>query len=497
VRSSKLQKQPRPTCREAALREQLQASYHEQDVLVQQHQLLLAERDDLYWELMQAVVTDPMTSLPNHQAVINRLDEVVIHCQRTQRSCAVLFLDLDHFKYVNDAWGHRAGDALLREVAQQLRMAVRPHDVVGRYGGEEFLILLTDVDLPGASQMAEYLRSVVGSLSCSWQSDARASAVPICTTASIGVAISPLHGVSGEALLEAADCAMYQAKATGRNRVALADIEMRFPQPLHQSQESMVVQALTAAAWAHDRGTQAHAQRLVQLAETLARKLQLPEAEIELVGLAALLHDIGKIGIAEAILHKPGPLTQEERSIIQRHPEIGRQLLEHIGGVFGRVADIVAAHHEHWDGGGYPYGLAKEAIPLSARILCVVDSYDAMTSPRPYRREPLTSEKARAQLQRGAASDYDPRVVEMFLGVLDEQEKKLRPLEEAKAAEPREESPPSIGAITENVQQHAAAMRQQLEKWQQQQATLSQRIEVLQQKQHYLAWRIQERGRQR
>ncbi len=488
MRSSRLDKQHRATSREAALREQLQESYHEQEVLVQQHQVLLVELNRLNWHLTQVALTDTLTSLPNHQAVISKLDEVVVGCQQTGDSCALLFLDLDHFKRVNDTWGHRAGDALLREVAHLVRKALRLEDFVGRYGGEEFLILLPRVDVQAASQTAEYLRSVIGSQPCSWQPDTGSSAVPIPTTVSIGVAIYPLHGVSGEALLEAADCAMYHAKYTGRNRVYLADVEMASPQSMHDDKEYLAVQALTAAASVHDRGTDAHAQRLVQLAEATARKLNRPEEEIHLVRLAALLHDIGKIGIPEAILHKPGPLTDEEWAVMHHHPEIGCQILEQVGGVFGLLAHIVGTHHEQWDGRGYPNGLAKEAIPMSARILSVVDAYDAMISPRPYRREPLTIVEAKTELQRYAGSQHDPYVVKAFFCVLDEQENKQSPLEESQV-------PKTSESLNPNTRTTMGQVRQQVEEWRQRQLALQQRIEVLQQRQHYLAWRKQERGR--
>src|SRR5438309_1693619 len=141
-----------------------------------------------------------------------------------------------------------------------------------------------------------------------------------------------------------------------------------------------------------------------------------------LVRVAALLHDIGKIGIPDAILRKPGPLTEEERQIMQRHPETGYHILDQIGGVFERLAHIVVAHHERWDGRGYPYGVAKTAIPFSARVLAVVDSFDAMTSPRPYRQMPLTLSEAKSELRRGAGSQFDPCIVGAFLVMLEERE---------------------------------------------------------------------------
>jgi len=509
--SSKLEKQSQPASCKVALREQLQASYNEQEVLVQQHQALLVERDQLYWTLMQVALTDAMTGLPNHQAVMSRLDEAVAGCQQTPSSCALLFVDLDHFKRVNDTWGHRAGDALLREVAHRLRTALRPEDFVGRYGGEEFLILLPGVDVQAATQTAEYVCSIIGSHSCSWQPDNASSAVPISTTVSIGLAIYPLHGVSAETLLEAADRSMYRAKYTGRNRVYLADVEKASPQSMYDDKEYMAVLALTAAASVHDSGTAAHAQRLVQLIEATARELKRPEEEIHLLRLAALLHDIGKIGIPEAILHKPGPLTAEEWTIMRQHPEIGCQILEQVGGVFGQLAHIVETHHERWDGRGYPTRIAKEAIPMSARILSVVAAYFKKKTPRPYRREPLTLVEAKTELQRHAGSQHDPHVVKTFLWVLEKQENAQVLLEEAKALGTSRRPNPNIRVPIGKVGQPVAEWREQVAEWReqiaewreqvaemrQQQLASQQRIEALQQQQQYLAWRKQEQGRQR
>lgn len=411
--------------RETTLRAQLQEAYDEQ-------QELLAEVDRLYREQAKAAVTDAITGLPNHRAVMSRIDEELSRCQRAEGSCAILFVDLDHFKRVNDTWGHRAGDAILREVGARLRSNLRMEDFVGRYGGEEFAIVLTNADLVGASQAAERLLAAVNAYPCSWQAEDTASPVPIEVTASIGVAVYSLHGVTREALIEAADRGMYRAKHTGRNRVCIADVEVEAgvettiseagttPQD-NATMEIVGVQALAAAASAHDRVTGDHARRMIQLAEATARKLNRPESELHLIRLGALLHDIGKIGIPEAILHKPGPLTDEEWTIMRRHPEIGCQILEQIGGVFHHLARIVVAHHERWDGRGYPAGLAEDDIPMTARILAVVDSYDAMTSRRPYR-EPMSVAEAKVELQRCAGSQYDPTVVAAFLAVLDEQE---------------------------------------------------------------------------
>jgi diguanylate cyclase (GGDEF)-like protein len=411
----------------------------------EQQQALLSELDRLYREQSLAAVTDAVTGLPNHRAVMSRLDEALSHCQRAQSSCAVLFVDLDHFKQVNDTHGHRAGDAILREVGSRLRNGIRLEDFVGRYGGEEFAIILADTDLLGASQVADRLLAAINSQPCYWETGDTRSLIAITITGSIGVAVYQLHGTTREELIESADHAMYQAKTGGRNRVCIADVEI-LPSP-HDAgtrliasalpdaganrinrasisakrdiEEHVGLQALAAAAAAHDGDTGIHAHRLVELAVATARKLHQNERELHMLRLGAILHDIGKIGIPDAILHKPGPLTEEEWKVMRSHPDIGRHILQEIGGVFNQLAEVVVAHHERWDGTGYPMKLAGEAIPLHARILTVVDSFDAMTSHRVYR-EPMPIEAARAELQRCSGSQFDPGVVEAFLCVLDE-----------------------------------------------------------------------------
>lgn len=419
-----LSEQRRLNAREVVLRAQLQESYDEQEILVQQQQVLLAEVERLYQEQAQAALTDAITSLPNHRAVMRRIDEEVSRCQRTDSSCAVLFIDLDHFKRINDTWGHQAGDMILREVGRRLHTTLRQEDFVGRYGGEEFAIVLTNVDLTDASQTAERLRAIVATQPYSWKAEDTQTTVDIAVTASIGVAVYTLHGSKRAELIQFADAAMYQAKHSGRNCVRIADVEN--PSVQHKTSddhheqmiETTAVQALTAVAQAHDRGTDAHAHRMVQHTEAIAHELGCTEEEIHLLRLATLLHDIGKIGIPDTILHKPGPLNEEEWILMRNHPEISRQILVQAGGVFGQLGNIVVAHHERWDGHGYPHGLAQESIPLIARIISIVDSYDAMTARRVYR-EPLTAMEARAELQRCAGTQFDPHIVEAFLRILD------------------------------------------------------------------------------
>ncbi len=456
---AKLAEQQRRNERERALNRQLKEAnaQHEelnrrlQDANTQQQELnlqlqeantqqqeLLLELDRLYHEQAKAAITDTVTGLPNHRAVMSRLDEEISRCQRSQSSFAIVFVDLDRFKQVNDSWGHRAGDAILREVASRLSTGVRLEDFVGRYGGEEFAVILTDADVVSAGEAAERLRKALNSSPYYWESEDTQLVVPVEISGSFGVAIYQLHGVTREELIECADQAMYAAKHSGRNRVCIADVErmtreeriQQREQETHVQddarliQESVGMRALTAVAAARDGGTWVHANRLVDLAVATARKLGLSGDDLHLLRLGAILHDIGKIGIPDAILHKPGPLTDEEWAVMRTHPDIGRQILEEIDGIFQQLATIVVAHHERWDGKGYPNRLVGVEIPLAARILTVVDSYDAMVSHRVYR-EPLTTGQARAELLRCSGTQFDPKVVQAFLEVLDEQSRSM------------------------------------------------------------------------
>ncbi|HEV2654069.1 MAG TPA: diguanylate cyclase, partial [Ktedonobacteraceae bacterium] len=443
-----LREQKQLNDRELRLRAQLQETYDEQQVLVQQQQVLVAELNRLYHEQALAALTDAVTGLPNHRAIIGSIEEVVASCQQSMSSCAILFVDLDHFKKVNDTWGHRAGDAILHEVGRRLRSSVREEDVVGRYGGEEFALVLREVGIHEAYETAERVLATLRNQPCEWEREDTHAVVPIAVTASIGVAAYQLHGCSREELIHNADQAMYQAKRTGRNRICIADAAMEIvPQPSlcreehlpvaeeredreereKRLREQTGVQALAIAASARDGGTGAHAQRMFLLVEAVGHRLGLVEEELHLLRLAAIVHDLGKISIPDAILHKAGPLNEQEWDVMRTHPQIGQQMLTELGGVFTRLAEIVVAHHERWDGTGYPHGIAGEQIPLCARILSVVDAYDAMTSRRPYH-EPLPSAEARTELLRCSGSQFDPQVVHAFLQVVEAPEEALSSL---------------------------------------------------------------------
>lgn len=420
--------------RECDLHNRLREAYDEQQVSILQQKILLDDLNRLYREQEQAAVTDSVTGLPNHRAFIRRLDEEIERCQAEGRAFLLLFVDLDHFKEVNDTWGHLAGDAVLAEVACRLCGTVQPEGFVGRYGGEEFALILPDEMLKNACKLAQHLLAAVNAEPYTWRCGEE-SMTGIIITASIGIAAYAVHGTQREELIKTADRAMYQAKLEGRDRIHLAGVPSLVDSTVEADVHTcgylqrllgdegapalvsvQAVQALAAVVRVRDHKTGSHSYRMIRLAEETARRMNLTCRDLFLIRLGALLHDIGKIGVPDAILHKPGPLNEEEWTLMRKHPLLGARILGEVDGYFQVLAQIVISHHERWDGQGYPRGLAGEEIPLAARILSVVDAYDAMVSRRPYK-EPVSIAAAEAELCRCAGTQFDPAVVEVFLGV--------------------------------------------------------------------------------
>ena len=317
-------------------------------------------------------------------------------------------MDVDNFKVINDSLGHLQGDQALRDVAEVLR-GCAGNALLFRQGGDEFAVLLPGADTRQASEVAEQIRTAVS------------NDPHIGATVSLGVAAYPDSARIAEELMHGADAAMYWAKSLGRNRVMAWD---QLLQGNHQgaipwyangvaARAPEVVGALIEALAAKDPATKDHVERCSHYSLEIADELGLDADESARVRLASLLHDIGKIHIREEVLHKPGPLTEEEWEHMREHPVIALQIL----GQVRSVADATAAihhHHEHYDGSGYPDGLAGEAIPLISRILMVSDSFDAMTSDRPYRKA-MSVEAAIEELRRHSGTQFDPKVVEAFL----------------------------------------------------------------------------------
>jgi two-component system cell cycle response regulator len=383
------------------------------DDLAAKHRALAAANA----RLEALATTDPLTELPNHRAIVAALDREIERARRYGRSCAVLFFDLDHFKALNDSYGHAAGDAVLREVAVIARGALRGVDLLGRWGGEEFVAILPEVEATGAQAAAERVRAAVAAHTF-------AAGGGMHLTCSVGVAVFPADADDRAGILAVADRAMYAAKRLGRNQArqaaepAVAALFTVDGPPGSREEAALIgtVEALAALVEARDHYNGEHGRAVARLAMQLALALGLEASEARMLGLAGRLHDIGKVAVPDAILDKTGQLTEVDWVTMRRHPLVGADVVSRVPAL--RVlAPVIRAHHERWDGTGYPDGLAGAAIPRGARILAVADAFVAMTSDRPYRAASSRS-WALAELRRCAGRQFDPAVVAALEHVL-------------------------------------------------------------------------------
>jgi diguanylate cyclase (GGDEF)-like protein len=358
-----------------------------------------------YDRLQEAARTDALTGLFNHGAMQVRVREEIARARRDEHALSCVIIDLDDFKRVNDLKGHQAGDDYLRRVADHLRAEVRPYDVVARYGGDEFVLLLPGTEEEEALRVAERVRDRLR--------EGEPSEGP-GGGCSIGVS-EWVDGMSADALLELADRALLWAKRTGKARVAVVnpEVEAELARLHRENGSPAAVQALAAAIEARDNYTAEHSEQVVGLAKDVAMILGMPADLVERIGHGALLHDVGKLAIPNEILQKAGGLSAAEWAVIAEHPLIGERILRRTPQL-ASLAPVVRHEHEHWDGTGYPDGLSGHRIPLASRIILACDAYVAMTTPRPYRPE-LTRGQALDELRAGAGTQFDPAVVVALL----------------------------------------------------------------------------------
>jgi len=366
---------------------------------------LRARSDDLIATLADRAARDSLTGLANRRGYHERIEHELERARRHDLPLSIVLADIDNFKSLNDAFGHRRGDQALCEFAELCSRQLRATDFVSRVGGEEFAIVLPHLTEPEALVAAERLRRAV-----------RASLVAPdgrALTASFGVASFPQHGGDPEVLLDHADQAMYAAKHLGRDRTVVFSPGLMESLRAHAPAEQLqAVLVLAEALDLRDLGTASHSQTVGRLCADVARALGLPGEHVERVRLAGILHDVGKLGVPDEILRKPGRLTEEEFAEMRKHAELGARMVAAAG--MEDISSWVLAHHERPDGRGYPYGLEGDAVPLEARILAVADAYEAMTSDRPYRRAPGHDHAVR-ELERHMGTQFDREVAEAVL----------------------------------------------------------------------------------
>lgn len=406
-----------------------------------------------FQKAQEQAITDGLTGVKTHRFLMEALSSEWKRSTRASRPLALVLMDLDRFKFVNDFYGHLEGDVVLQRVGHILEENCRRSDVVARYGGDEFVILMPETTIEQARQLANKLRGWIAS-------------DPVLRdkniTASFGIAAFPLHGSTPQELIQVADSSMYLSKHQGGNLVSSAEqgdpidrkrwkkdvleaylgvtlkrlfstgpeafeeIYRRLEQFTRSLTEQgvdsdgvlppSVVETVTSLAYAidaKDHYTQGHSRKVSAYAVMIAKELDLTETEVEEIRLAGLLHDIGKVGIPEAILNKSGPLDASEWETMKTHTDLGARILETLKPM-ARIREMVRHHHEFYDGTGYPCRLEGENIPHGARVIAIADAYDTITSARTYKKA-RTPEDAFAELERCAANQFDPDLVRIFI----------------------------------------------------------------------------------
>jgi len=356
--------------------------------------------------LERAALTDSLTELRNHRAFHDDLKREIAIRNRTGKPFSVLMIDLNRLKQVNDTLGHQAGDERIRAVAEALRTTLRGEDCGYRVGGDEFMVILPGQRAWGALNVASRLHG--------------AMAVRTDASVTVGIAESTVTE-SKDTVLKRADLALYEAKRCRLGTIVFSpelepqrDGEERREETRHV--QELIATALARAVDSKDVGARSHSETVGALSAMIGERLGLAPERLRRLRIAGLLHDVGKIGIADSILQKPGPLTHEEWQIMRTHSSVGHSIVS--ATEFDEEAGWVLHHHERVDGNGYPAGVVGDQIPLESRIIFVADAFEAMTADRPYRpgRSPA---EALDELVAYAGTQFDPLCVAALCAVFE------------------------------------------------------------------------------
>ncbi|MCL5676799.1 MAG: diguanylate cyclase, partial [Firmicutes bacterium] len=387
---------------------------HQVDVAVQvgRQAAMAVNNARLFAEMERLATTDPLTGLFNRRFFHSAWEEISQRAHEAASPLSVLMIDVNNFKGYNDRYGHLAGDGLLRETAEILQQQVRGSDVVARYGGDEFVVLMPDTTEEQARRVKERIERAVATRNALHSGEGGPLALDIGIESGRGAAL--------ERLLTKADQAMYRAKESSDRRQLRAVVEAS-----EQERQRLAVQTVLSLAKIEemkDAYTRGHSERLRDYAMEVGQVLGLGETDLQNIAYGAMLHDIGKVAIPSELLHKPGELTLQEQRIMRMHPIFGEAIVADVELLQG-ARSIIRHHQERYDGRtsgdrpGYPDGLKGGEIPLGARIIAVVDAYDAMTTDRPYR-SGMKPEDALAELRANAGTQFDPDVVRVFENIV-------------------------------------------------------------------------------
>lgn len=361
-------------------------------------------------ELERLAKTDSLTGLANHRSLLDMFADEIKRSTESGEPLSVVIMDIDGFKLFNDTYGHPLGDLVLRLVADMLRKETDGSGIPGRYGGDEFIVILPGADKAAGRDFANRLATASGAIELRTGHD---SHLPI--SLSLGVASFPEDTQSKDRLLALADAAMYEAKRlAGAGRIGPRVVAVG-----SQQFESVfgALDSLVQAIQYRDHYTKTHSDVVADYSARLALQVGLSEENARALRIAGALHDIGKIVVPDEILKKPGALTNEEREAMKRHPTVGESLIRETP-FLEEVMQAVGCHHERYDGKGYPRGLEGRAIPYLGRIIAIADAYSAMGLDRPYRKA-LDHDEIITELKAGAGTQFDPELIDIFVDMLE------------------------------------------------------------------------------
>jgi len=385
--------------------------------------------------LRQMILRDPQTGLFNHRYLADAIEVDFSRAKRYAHHLSVIMMDIDYFKSINDVYGHKFGDIVINQFAHELKKMVRTYDIVIRFGGEEFLVIIPGADELSAQRVAEKYIETINLINFGDKQH------KVKLTLSIGVAAFPeLRIFRGIDLVNFACKIMDKAKEEGGNRVCTSkdvnidkkhDLKTELErgevkslktkiEKLNKKAKQSIIESIFAFAKTielKDHYTGEHVEKTVHYATELAKELALPKNEIDLIKQAAILHDLGKIGISDKILMKKGSLTKREFGEIKKHPQIGADIIRPIQFLHDMIP-LIFYHHERWDGKGYPSGLSGDEIPIGARVIALADAFQALSSDRPYRKA-FSRRRVMKILAEESGTKYDPTVVSAFFRVLE------------------------------------------------------------------------------
>lgn len=365
-------------------------------------------------ELTNLANTDNLTQLFNHRYLQERL-RVLFKGADDENPLSLIMIDIDDFKLFNDTHGHQKGDDLLVQIGQIITNSAPQSGFAARYGGEEFVVVLPGLNSTKTVNLAENIRHKIDTNIFYGEEHQPAGKL----TVSCGVATAPEYAKTPEELIQRADQALYRAKSLSKNRVELYSSVFEELLKTARGEEKNLInsfQTLLQVINAKDRYTYGHSERVMEYSVKLAGEINLPDSDITLLRYAAFLHDIGKIEIDRNLLNKADILNDREFNTIQQHCRWGSEIVKAVP-LLDKTTSIILHHHENYNGSGYPHGLSGENIPLLARIIRVADSYDAMTSNRPYRKA-MSNDEALEEIKRCSGTMFDPKLVPHFLNIM-------------------------------------------------------------------------------